>query len=724
MRRLRPWLYVIVPMLMLVLALILRFHTPWFVEGLQLQVFDTYQRLKPRTYTPVPIKIIDIDDESLERIGQWPWPRTQLAELLERVFDAGALVVAMDVIFAETDRTSPAKVLPIWPSTPAIASLKESLTELPDHDAIFADAIRKTKVVTGFVLTQAQSARIPTQKWTLETVGHDPRPFLPNYQGAVVNLPMIDKAALGNGSFNLIPERDNIVRRMPLMFRIGDIIYPSLAAETLRVAQGESGYVIKAVGTEQEPTFGGHTGITAVAVGALAVPTDAQGRIWLHYTEFEPNRYVPAWKLLDKKFDASQIEGYVLLLGATAAGLKDAQATPLNPTVAGAEIHAAVIEQILLGHFLKRPDWADGAELIYLVVLGVALILLLSKLRALWCAALGAGVVVLAVSASWYAYAELNYLLDPVGPSLEVLLIYLAGSLINFVQTEAERRQVRNAFNHYLAPSVIEQLLADPDRLVLGGEKRETTHLFTDLAGFTSLTERIEPTVLVRLLNEYLDETSSIVLQHGGTIDKIVGDALHVMFNAPSEQPDHAERAVVCAMELDRFCQNFRSKQVAQGIDLGETRIGVNTGSVVVGNFGGTARFDYTAHGDAINTAARLEGANKYLGTRICVSGTTATECPAIHFRPIGRLVLKGKAEGIEVYEPLPHGEAGYEKTENYLGAYRLLEKADPNAAQAFHHLAQQFPEDNLIAFHAKRLVAGTPRRAGEYANLIVMRDK
>ncbi len=279
--------------------------------------------------------------------------------------------------------------------------------------------------------------------------------------------------------------------------------------------------------------------------------------------------------------------------------------------------------------------------------------------------------------------------------------------LVVVVEDITSEKRIKSAFSHYLAPAVIEQLLAEPDRLALGGEKRELTFLCTDIAGFTTLSERIEPGVLVRLLNEYFDRICDIVLHHGGTIDKIVGDALHVMFNAPTDQSDHAERAVQCALDLDVACQQFIAQQAGDGVALGDTRIGVNTGPAVVGNFGGTARFDYTAYGDSVNTASRLEGANKYLGTRICVSEASRAKCAALDFRPVGRLILKGKTEATEVFEPAQPGELPPSLRSDYERAYELLAAGDARARGAFESLAAHYPRDRLVAFHARRLAAG-----------------
>jgi class 3 adenylate cyclase len=263
---------------------------------------------------------------------------------------------------------------------------------------------------------------------------------------------------------------------------------------------------------------------------------------------------------------------------------------------------------------------------------------------------------------------------------------------------------IKGAFSHYLAPTVIDELVADPEKLRLGGERREITALFSDIAGFTTTSEGLAPEELVDLLNQYFTETCDVVLRHGGTIDKIVGDALHLLFNAPVDQPDHAERAVRCGLELSECCRRLKTER---GLELGDTRIGINTGFAVVGNFGGSARFDYTAHGDAVNTAARLEGANKYLGTLICVSAETRARCGGIAFRPIGKLILQGKHEAVEVYEPLQPGAVSETLLTDYEAAYELMARRDPGARDAFLELAGRFPDDGLICLHADRLRSG-----------------
>jgi adenylate cyclase len=305
-----------------------------------------------------------------------------------------------------------------------------------------------------------------------------------------------------------------------------------------------------------------------------------------------------------------------------------------------------------------------------------------------------------------------------VTPTLGMVLAALLAYAWRWREEYAQKRFIHEAFSKYVAPSIVDHMIANPEQLRLGGERRNITFVFTDIADYTTLTENTEPTLFVKIMNEYLDGTTGIVLEHGGTLEKFVGDALHVMFNAPVDQPDHAERAVACALALDAWCEDFVSRQRDRDIEFGLTRIGINTGDVVVGNLGGEKRFDYSATGDAINTAARLESVNKQLGTRVCISGTTIEQCDDGTFRPVGELVLKGKSESVAAFEPLRDGDKTHCSIDEYMAAYRMLSASDPLALDAFRKLAGQFPDDPLVAFHLGRL------EAGESGSVVVLKEK
>ena len=689
MARVRALLHYLIPLAMLGLALVLRVFVP-AVEEVQLKVFDSFQRISPRVYEPAPVRIIDLDDASLEKIGQWPWPRTVLADLTARLGNMGAAVIVFDMVFAESDRTSPGNVLPMWPATPEIEALRDRSDALPDHDAIFADVLAQVNAVTGFVLSTGASGRMPEVKGSFAHAGDDPKPYLPGYSNAITNLPAIEAASTGSGSFNLVPEADGIIRRVPLFFRLGETIYPSLAVETIRVAQGARTFIIKSSGASGETAFGEHTGLNHAKVGALEIPTDGAGRIWLHDTGHVPARSIPAWSIFTDGFDPAEVEGQIVILGTSAAGLKDLRATPLNPVLAGVEIHAQAMEQMLLGHFLERPGWALGAEILFLVVIGGGLIFLIPRLGAMWCAFLGVAFIAGAIAVSWYLYADQLWLLDPVLPSFAVLSIYLASSLINFLHTEAERRQVRGAFSCYMSPALVEQLARDPSRLVLGGEMKDMTLLFADIRGFTAISEQFKdnPQGLTQLINEFLTPMTDMILSRRGTIDKYMGDCIMAFWNAPLDDQEHAvhacESALAMFTALETVNAGIKADADAEGrkyfpINIG---IGLNSGQCCVGNMCSHQRFDYSVLGDTVNLAARLDGQSKNYGVGVVIGEQTHKRAPDYAAIELDLIAVKGKAEAVHIFALLggpetkqdPAFKALAEHHEAMIAAYRRQE--------------------------------------------------
>ncbi len=383
----------------------------------------------------------------------------------------------------------------------------------------------------------------------------------------------------------------------------------------------------------------------------------------------------------------------------------------------GVLIQAHALSQLLEGK--QSPQlaaWKNSLVIVLFAAIGVAIGMAATRPAVIFISIVGTCVIVWIGGFITFRYA--GALVSLMSPTVALTLAAGLTYAWRWRQEQAERRFIQSAFSKFVAPAVVDQLIADPQRLKLGGERRETTFLFTDIADYTTLTETTDPTQLVGVMGEYFNGTCEIVIRHEGTIEKIVGDALHVMFNAPLEQPDHPRRAVACALALDAFCQTFVAEQHDRGISFGATRIGVNTGVTVVGNFGGEKFFDYSATGDAINATARLESANKYFGTRVCVSGATAARCPEQIFRPVGELVLKGKAESVTAYEPIAASDISHGDVEEYLAAYRLLSSGDSRAVTAFSELAARYPQDALVRFHRSRL------EAGESGTLIVMKGK
>ncbi|MEZ5667384.1 MAG: CHASE2 domain-containing protein [Alphaproteobacteria bacterium] len=353
----------LIPLALLVGVLALKALDPGPLASLRLAVFDGYQRLRPRPYTAAPVRIVAIDDASLAAEGQWPWPRDRLAVLVETLAQAGAATVVFDMVFAEPDRTSPAlmadEIAQALPETlhPALAA-----AVLPDHDRRFAEAIGAVPVVLGFALGRGPSAATLPERWSFAFAGSDPTPRLHGFAGAVTALGALQASASGEGAMNAVPDSDGVVRRLPLLFRLGDRIVPALAAEALRVAQGAGTYVVKSAGASGVESLGADSGVAAVKIGAAEVDTDPASAVWLWSTGPRRERFLSAAAVLAGDFDPTLVAGHIVLIGATAAGLADLRASPLDPAGPGVELHAQLIEQVIAGIALNRPDWAAGAN--------------------------------------------------------------------------------------------------------------------------------------------------------------------------------------------------------------------------------------------------------------------------------------------------------------------------------------------------------------------------
>jgi adenylate cyclase len=680
---------------------------PLPLQVLRNAVFDQYQRWHPRLYQPAPVRIIDVDEESLKRLGQWPWPRTRVAELIRRLRKDGAATISLDIVFAEPDRTSPKSMSATW-NLPG--DVRRRLANIPDHDEVLAETVSQGLVVLGFAAEQGDPARsLPPRPFRTVFSGESPLPFLHTFSSALTSIPSLAGAAEGSGALTFIPDSDGVVRRIPLMIRLHDQVMPSLAAESLRVAQGQRNYILKTL--EQKGT-----GLQEVRIGAMTVPTTPRGEIWVHYTRPVPDRYIPAWKVLDGKVTREQVEGHILLIGTSAQGLMDLRFSPMGMIIPGVEVHAQALEQIFSGTYLTRPSWAGAIEALVIVLGGLILAIIALATPALVSAGITALVLFAAFWAAWTAFIRYGLLLDPVTPGLALLITFILGSVIHHMTSERRQRWVREAFSRYVSPNRVDYLVDHPDQLELGGRRQECSFIFTDLTSFTALMEKMDPADAVAILNAYLDRMITIAFHHGGTLDRIVGDAVAIMFSAPVIQPDHRARALQCALEMHAFATSYANEYNAKGIPFGQTRLGIHTGEVIVGNFGGSTMFDYRALGDAVNTASRLESVNKHLGTLICVSGATLQGCPDAVVRPVGSLVLKGKTQPLMVYEPItgsePRRDIAYEK------AFELLKNSDPLARKAFEQLAMERPRDPLVGLHLERL------QKGEQGDIIIFDEK
>jgi adenylate cyclase len=608
----------LVALALLAALLALRVADPPWLEGLRNRVFDTYQQARPRAYAPLPVSIVDIDDASLEQLGQWPWPRTLLADLLRKAGAAGASVVGFDVIFAEPDRLSPARLFPPGSALPAGVPA--------DNDAALAEAMAEVPVVLGRAGAPQQKragAAHDLPQTPVALAGAPPGDVLVTYAGLLANLPVLEEAAAGRGLLSFLPDIDGVLRRYPVVSRVGDGLAPSFGLDLLRVATRQDALLLRTDAAG---------GLAAVRVGPLQAATDRAGRTWIHFTGHRPERFVPAADLISGRMKQDRLLGHVVLVGASATSLSDMKATPLGVTLPGVEIHAQFIETVLSGSALWQPNWALGAELCALALLGLLIVIVLPRLGSVESALLALGLMASLAGGSWWLFAEKRMLIDASLPSASALLIFMVMAIDNYRREEAARRRVRGAFQQYLSPALVEQLAREPERLVLGGENRCMTILFSDVRGFTTLSETFKGDApgLTRLMNQLLTPLTNAILEREGTIDKYMGDAIMAFWNAPLDVEDHAAHACAAALEMMARLAALNRTLAEEALQAGRQAadiaigVGINTGDCVVGNMGSDLRFDYTVLGDAVNLASRLEGQSKAYHLNVIIGGVTA----------------------------------------------------------------------------------------------------
>ena len=600
----------------LVVALVLlRAGDPYPVQVARETSFDLFQQIKPREAPPdLPLRIIDIDEASLAMIGQWPWPRRTMATIAARLAELGAAAVAFDVLFAEPDRLD---------GDAADAELAEALAAVP--------SILAMSRATG-------GSAPPAPKAGYAITGADPLPQLPLLEGVVAPLPVLAGAAAGLGVASLDRDGAGVARRLPLLWSDGTAPLPALTLEALRVAQGASTLVLLGDGA-------GAGTLEAVRAGEFTIPTGPGGEMWLYYRPLAPESFISASALLADDYArlAPELAGHIVLVGVSAAGLLDIRASALGEAVPGVSIHLQALEQMLTGTFLDRADWVGGLELL-LVALATSLVvlalLLTGPMPGLLVSLLAAGAV---AATSWLAFAQWGVLLDPSFALFAVLVAYAGMAFFRFAVTDADRRHIRRAFAHYVAPSLLARIETDAGLLKLGGDLREMTVMFSDVRNFTALSERSAPAELVAMLNQLFGALGAAILARLGTIDKFMGDAVMAFWNAPVDVPRHARQACLAALDMRAALGRLNATHAgAEPIAIG---IGLATGPALVGNMGFEERFDYSCIGDTVNVASRLETACKRVGYDILVTAETRQAAPELAFLAAGAVPLKGLSQ-------------------------------------------------------------------------------
>ena len=610
-----------------------------------------------------------IDEKSLDEIGKWPWPRAKIAALIDRLSEEGARVIAMDIVFSEPDENNNLRFIEAMRQetyslglrAPELERFLEEARAEADNDSILAAAIRRSKspVVLGyfFHFSQEEIAHLSRDELDLKrrNIGASAVKLVqflsPQAKKVEVYEALLPESNIDNlvqasriaGYYNIFLDIDGTVRWIPLVIRYQDRFYPALSLEAVRSYVGNIPLRVRVA----------DHGIESIQLGPVTIPTDEKGRMLINFRG-GPQTF-PHYSVADiiaGRTPANAFRDRIVFIGSTAIGVYDIRVTPFSNTFPGLEVHANVADNILRQNFLFRPDWASLFDLAAILFMGLVTGLVLPRLRALFSVLLIGVLFVGYLVASQALFVQNGVLLNAVYPLLTMVIVYTAVNVYRYIVEEREKRKIRGAFSFYVTPSVVNEMLKYPDKLKLGGDKKELSVLFSDIRGFTSLAEEMEPETLVQLLNEYLTEMTDVVFETEGLLDKYIGDAIMAVWGAPLEQTDHPVRACRTALKmLDRLTK-MQQQWEAEGTPRLDIGIGLNTGLMVVGNMGSDRRFDYTVMGDSVNLASRLEGINKEYGTQVVISEFTYEKVKDDFFcRELDAVKVKGKARPVKIFE-------------------------------------------------------------------------
>jgi len=617
---LSPW----TALLTLCLIVGLRIVDPPFVESVRLRYFDTL--ITSKSPTTNNIYTVNIDEATLDKYGQWPFKRDIYANLIDSLYAHNAGLVVWDIMMPEKDRQG---------GDATLASVLQT-----QHNVILTNM-------------PAQASKNIPRKPGSAVIGSDYLDTIINYPGIIANIPELEKNAAGVGIANTFPEVDGVNRRLPLFVASNGNLYPSIPLEVLRVLVNTTTFQVKL----------NANGVEKMRVpGFNPISTDSLGRIWVDWSQ--KSQQVSAVNL-PKDFG-----GAVVIVGLSAAGLANPVATSMGP-VWPQDMQAAVVGTLANNVHIERPDWADSAEILALALVGL-LLLFLTR----WTYVGLASVVVLSVggiAGSMYAFSHGLWLFDATAFTVGIVLVSLHAYGVKFISEFLQKQQIKKQFGTYLSPAMVEKLQKNPELLTLGGESRELSIMFTDVRGFTSISEHYGKDVqgLTKIMNRYMTAMTAKIIENEGTLDKYIGDAQMAFWNAPLDDPQHAKNAVRTALEMMESLDAFNKEVTAEGIPAFGMGLGINTGVVVVGNMGSSQRFDYTCLGDAVNLASRLEGQSKPYGVKMILGPDTAAqvedEFPTVE---LDCIAVKGKTEGVKIYTLSTYQPEHYKLHKKYLLAY------------------------------------------------------
>ncbi|GLS19096.1 guanylate cyclase [Labrys miyagiensis] len=684
-------LIVAVPLL---IASLLTLFSPYPLPRLSEIVFDSYQRWHAQRRDPdSPVRIVAVDEKSLAEVGQWPWPRDTIAKLTQKLTDAGAAAIAFDIAFGEPDQNSPNRLVKRLPTSEERNALEKAISSTDaSYDAVFAKTLRQSPAVLGFiggdagtpVTAEPKPATRCDEKNDLvpacfTVLGDDPVDFVPRFDSAVMPIPELFDAAQGIGAINWIPEADSVIRKVPMLISAGGKLAPSLSLEAIRVALHARNIQVRSSNASGETAFGQKSGVNAIRIenegsdtgspDQIIIDTEWNGEIRLIARRSDPGSWIPASSVLDGSFNPDEVRGRIVFVGAVAIGLRDQRTTAVEPAIPGVEVHAQAVEQILAGANLVRPDWMQAVEAFLVLALGGLLAWILRRTRnmPLVSATAGLSIPILLASWSWILFVREGFLFDAVIPDIGILCVFLTATIYHFQEAEHRRAEVRSMFGRFVTPAVVERLVEAPDRIVLGGEIRELTIMFSDVRNFTGIAENQSPQGVVSLIRRIHTPATEAVLKHSGTIDKFIGDGMMAFWNAPLDMPNHALLACKAALDIAEMARNFEDPPIQIGI-------GLHTGEACVGNLGSEQRLEYSALGDAVNLAARIEPLTKIYGVEIVVTEDTCKAAKDLPFLEIDRVMVRGRQGAAGLFAlhtgPVSQGFADLQAVQKEVLAY------------------------------------------------------
>ncbi len=610
------------------------------VKTLRYKTWDYFQQIHPRDVISDSVTVVNITEEDIKKYGQWPWPRHVMAMLHAKIGDAGAVLINYNILFAEPDRMSGVEYLKSMPMT---NELREELNKtLLDTDAVFSTVLRESgRAVIMMSVKNQTGVELPSTTQIIEK--GNVKPWLYEYLGIVSPTQKISAGVSGMGVNVTSPEPDAVVRKMPVLIRINGKIYPSMILENVRLLNGSKR--IKVIAKEH--------GIDEVLVSKKAgIPVNHHAEMYINYAEPEKYIQMSASEIFSGEFNENKIKGRIVVIGMDAAGLSVLKYTPHGLTT-DQMISAQALDTLLTGKYLYRTPQADTYEIIFMALLGLLMIILVPRVSVLFSVPLLLFVTGGISYASFMAYANKGWLIDPSFAVLFIFLIWSHGTYNNFATQSRLRKQIKKQFEHYLDPGMVKKLQKDPSLLKLGGETREMTFLFSDIRGFTPISEQYKgnPEGLTKLINRFLTRMTDVIIANGGTIDKFMGDCIMAFWNAPIHNSKHRELAIKSAIEMTKELADLNMNLQAEGLPQINIGIGINTGEALVGNMGSEQRFDYSVIGDAVNLASRLESSSKTLGKTIVIGEATRHTIETSYpFDYIDSITVKGKTEKIKVY--------------------------------------------------------------------------